>query len=71
MEKKKKKLTINISSKKTHNAPHYVKSRRKTSVLIEKKTVRKWGEKKFQPRDNNFNKDKSSGSFFPKKKSNK
>ena len=67
MVEKKKKLTVNISSKKTHKTPHYVQSRRKTSVLIEKKTVRKWGEKKFQPRDNNFNKPKTSGNFFPKK----
>ena len=50
---KKKKLTISISSKKTHSAPHYVQSKRKTSVLIEKKPVRKWGEKKFQSRDIN------------------
>jgi len=64
---KKKKLTLSISSKKTHSVPHYVQSRQKTSVVIEKKAVRKWGEKKFQSRDNNFNKSKSTGNFFSKK----
>ena len=70
MEKKKikkKKLTISITSKKARNIPHYVQSSRKTSVVIEKKTARKWGEKKFQSRDNNFNKLKSTGDFAKKK----
>ena len=66
---KKKKLTLSVSSKKTHSVPHYAHSRQKTSVVIEKKTPRKWGEKKFQLRDNNFNKSKSTGNFFPKKPS--
>ena len=46
MEKKKikKKLTISISSKKTHNVPHYAQNRQKTSVVIEKKAARKWRE---------------------------
>ena len=68
-KKIKKKLTLSISGKKTHSAPHYAKSRGKTSVVIEKKTTRKWGEKKFQPRDKNFNKSKSTSNFFPKKTS--
>ena len=48
MEEKKikKKLTISTSSKKTHNVPNYVQGRGKTSVVIEKKSLRKWGEKK-------------------------
>ena len=66
-EKKKKKLTLSVSSKTLHNVPNYVKSRQKTSVLIEKKAPRRWGEKKFQSRDNNFSKPKSTGNFFPKK----
>ena len=66
-KKIKKKLTLSISGKKTHSVPHYVPSRGKTSVVIEKKTARKWGEKKFQQRDNNFNKPKSTSNFFPKK----
>ena len=64
---KKKKLTLSVSSKTLHNVPNYVKSRQKTSVLIEKKAPRRWGEKKFQSRDNNFNKPESTGSFVPKK----
>ena len=64
---KKKKLTLSVSSKTLHNVPNYVKSRQKTSVLIEKKAPRRWGEKKFQSRDNNFNKPKSTENFFPKK----
>ena len=64
---KKKKLTLSVSSKTLHNVPNYVKSRQKTSVLIEKKAPRRWGEKKFQSRDNNFSKPKSTGNFFPKK----
>ena len=43
---KKKKLTINISSKKTHSHPQYRQSGQKTSVVIEKKgTPRRWGGK--------------------------
>ena len=64
---KKKKLTLSISTKKTHNVPHYVQSGRKTSVVIEKKVARKWSDKKFQSRENNFNKTKSTGNFFSKK----
>ena len=64
---KKKKLTLSVSSKTLHNVPNYVKSRQKTSVLIEKKAPRRWGEKKFQSRDNNFNKPKSTANFIPKK----
>ena len=70
-EKKKKKLTLSVSSKTLHNVPNYVKSRQKTSVLIEKKTPRRWGEKKFQSRNNNFNKPESTDSFVPKKNTNK
>ena len=67
MEKKKKKHTLSVSSKTSHNVPNYVKSRQKTSVLIEKKPSRRWGEKKFQSRDHNLNKPKSTDNFFPKK----
>ena len=64
---KKKKLTLSVSSKTLHNVPNYVKSSQKTSVLIEKKAPRRWGEKKFQSRDNNFSKPKSTANFIPKK----
>ncbi len=63
----KKKLTINISSKKTHNFQRPIKDGQKTSVVIEKKAPRRWGDKKFEPRKSNFVKPQSSGNFFPKK----
>ena len=66
-KKKKKKLTLSGFSKKTHNAPNYAQSRGKTSVVIEKKTPKRWGERKFQSRDSNFNKPKFTGDFVPKK----
>ena len=44
---KKKKLTLTVSSKKTHvKVPHYAHSKGKTSVVIEKKTFKKMGRKK-------------------------
>jgi len=64
-EKKKKKLTLSVSSKKLHNVTHYAQSKGKTSVVIEKKTPRRWGEKKFQSRSN-FNKPKLTGNFTSK-----
>ena len=48
-KKKKKKLTLTVSSKKPHSVPHYaqnVQSKGKTSVVIEKKTSKKMGWKK-------------------------
>jgi len=66
-EKKKKKLTLSISSGKTPNVPNYVRSSGKTSVVIEKKTQRRWNEKKFEPRNSNINKPKSSGNFVSRK----
>ena len=66
-KKKKKKLTLSGFSKKTHNAPNYAQSRGKTSVVIEKKAPKRWGERKFQSRDSNFNKPKFTGDFVPKK----
>ena len=50
-KKKKKKLTLSVSSK-PHNVSNYTqKNKGKTSVVIEKKTPRRWGEKKFQHKD--------------------
>mgnify|MGYP001266663914 CR=1 FL=1 len=66
-KKKKKKLTLSISSSKAHNVSNYAQSSGKTSVVIEKKPQRRWGEKKFQPRDSNFNKHKSTDSLASKK----
>ena len=66
-KKKKKKLTLSVSFNKPHNVPRYTQGRGKTSVVIEKKSSKRWGEKKFQSRDSNFNKPKSTDRFVPKK----
>ena len=62
----KKKRTLSVSTRKTHNPPNYVQSGRKTSVVIEKKTTKRWVDKKFQPRNTNFNKAKTSSIFSQK-----
>ena len=64
---KKKKLTLSVSSKTLHNVSNYKQSRGKTSVVIEKKSPRRWGEKKFQSRDNNINKPKLSTDYSERK----
>ena len=64
---KKKKLTLSVSSKTPRKVSNYTQRSGKTSVVIEKKVSRRWGEKKFQSQNNNFNKPKSSGIFTPKK----
>ena len=66
-KKKKKKLTLSASFNKPHSVPRYTQGSGKTSVVIEKKPSKRWGEKKFQPRDSNFNKPKSTERFVPKK----
>ena len=66
-KKKKKKLTLSGVSKKTPNVSHYAQSRGKTSVVIEKKVPRRWGEKKFQSRGSNFNRPKFATNYTPKK----
>jgi len=69
MDKKiKKKLTVSVSPSKPHNVSNYLKSSGKTSVVIEKKPQRKWGERKFQPRDSYQNKPQSTDISAPKKK---
>jgi len=71
MEKKikKKKLTLSVSSNKPHKATQYTNTRGKTSVIIEKKSPKRWSGRKFQPRDKDFNKQKSTDSFTPNKTS--
>ena len=64
---KKKKLTLSVSSKTPYSAPSYVKSRQKTSVVIEKKPPRRWGEKKFQPRNTTPNITKTVDNLATKK----
>ena len=65
-KKKKKKLTLTTSSKKSHSVPYYTQSKGKTSVVIEKKPPKRWGEKKFPSKDN-FNKPKPTTNFESKK----
>ena len=55
-EKKKKKLTLTTSAKTVPNLSNFVKSKGKTSVIIEKKTPRRWGDRKFQTRNSNLDK---------------
>ena len=64
---KKKKLTLSVSSKIVSNVPNYSRSKGKTSVVIEKKPPRRWGEKKFHQSNNNLNKSKPSSAPFSKK----
>ena len=52
---KKKKLTLSASVSRPPNVSRYPKSSGKTSVVIEKKPQRRWGEKKFQTRENTSN----------------
>ena len=55
-EKKKKKLTLTTSAKTVPNLSNFVKSKGKTSVVIEKKPPRRWGDRKFQTRNSNLDK---------------
>ena len=66
-KEKKKKLTLSVSSKAHPNVSNYAQRSGKTSVVIEKKTSRRWGEKKFQPRDSNISRPKPASNFAPKK----
>jgi len=67
--KKKKKLTLSGSPKRSPSPSFHSHSKGKTSVVIEKKYPKRWGEKKFQTRDRNFNKPKPSSNFVSKKTS--
>ena len=42
-KKKKKKLTLSVSFNKPHNVPRYTQGKGKTSVVIEKKIIKKMG----------------------------
>ena len=54
MEKKKLKLSISVSSKKTFNSIEQAKSQSKNTVVIEKKNFKFSGKSNF-PRQNNDN----------------
>jgi len=67
-KKTKKKLTLSVAPGKTVNATNYSKRSGKTSVVIEKKPQRRWGDKKIQPRENsNFSRPKPANSTQIKK----
>ena len=51
-----------------HNISRYRQSSGKTSVVVEQKPSRRWNERKFQPRDKDFNKSKLASDFISKKK---
>ncbi len=68
MEEKKKKLTLSVSTKASYGRSNFGHSRGKTSVVIEKKSPKRWGEKKFHSKDNDFNRRKSGDNFVPKAK---
>tara|TARA_Y100000590_G_scaffold425063_1_gene532655 strand:- start:1422 stop:3650 length:2229 start_codon:yes stop_codon:yes gene_type:complete len=65
-KKKKKKLTLSVTGKKVQGVSHYAQSKGKTSVVIEKRPSRRWGEKKFRPQDS-FSKQKPADDFARKK----
>ena len=60
IEKKKKKLTLTISSNKPHSVPHYSYGKQKKSVVIEKRHSRKGNERKFYGRSSNLRKPESA-----------
>ena len=60
IEKKKKKLTLTISSNKPHSVPHYTYGKQKKSVVIEKRHSRKGNERKFYGRSSNLRKPESA-----------
>ena len=62
--KKKKKLTLTVSSNKPFNVPQYTRSSQKKSVVIEKRHSRKKFEKKYSGK--NFNEGVSKPNFSNK-----
>ena len=65
-EKKKKKITLTVSSKKPYNIPSYTQGKQKRSFVIEKKIPRRGSDRNFYNRENNYN--KSSSKFTGKSK---
>ena len=65
--KKKKKLTLTISSKKTFNAPSYTRDSNKKSVIIEKKISRKKVGKSYSPTNKSTQRFPDKAKFFDKK----
>jgi len=68
-EKKRKKLTLSVSSKKTYSAQDYSPPSQKKSVVIEKNQSRNRNDRKFYRRNENFNRTLTRGSEKNKTKS--
>ena len=68
MEKKKLKLSVSVTSKKTFNSIEEAKSKSKNTVVIEKKTSKFHGKSQYlrQNQNNNF---KTSRNTSPKSQS--
>ena len=66
-KKTKKKLTLSVSPKKPINVSNYLSNKKTKSVIIEKKSPRRWGEKKFQAKESNFSTYKTNDQPHPKK----
>ena len=67
MEKKKLKLSISGSSKKTFSNIELAKTQSKNTVVIEKKSSKFPGKSQFSRQNNNNNKFRSNPNFAPKK----
>jgi len=65
--KKKKKLTLTISAKKTFNTPSYTRDSNKKSVIIEKKISRKKGGKAYFPTNKPTQRFPDKAKFYDKK----
>jgi len=68
-EKKRKKLTLSVSSKKTYSVQDYSPSSQKKSVVIEKSHSRNRNDRKFYRRNENFSRTPTGGSEKNKPKS--
>ena len=66
-KKKKKKLTLTVTSKKTYSAPNYSNIGQKKSVVIEKKVSGGRNDRRFYVQNNNLR--KSTSEFLSKTKS--
>ena len=60
-------IFITSHAKKSIENIELAKTQSKNSVVIEKKPAKRWGEKKYQPRDNNFNKPKPTSNISSQK----
>jgi translation initiation factor IF-2 len=66
-KKTKKKLTLTVSSTKPVNVSNYLSNKKTKSVIIEKTSSRRWGDKKFQTKESNTTTNKSNDYSASKK----